>query len=203
VNKVVDLNAFTRAARLPTLVLVDLQQDYLAPSRALDIPEAPDALANCRLALAHARAMDMPVAYTHWADASSFGGRRRNAGPIEGFEPHGPDSVFGRKQPSCYASPHFAEVIANNGGNFIMAGFAGEAACLATAIEAFHRGHRVTYLADASASYGFADMPSVTVHDVVCRLIGQWGTVMNTQSWIRMTSRTGQCKTRQLFGGRT
>jgi nicotinamidase-related amidase len=203
VNQVVDLRAFTRAARLPTLVLVDLQQDYLAPSRVLDISDAPGALANCRLALAHARSMNMPVAYTRWAGARSFGGRRGNAGPIEGFEPHGPDSIFERKQPSCYASPHFAEVIANNGGNFIMAGFAGEAACLATAIEAFHRGHRVTYLSDASASCGFDDMPSGAVHDVVRRLIGRWGAVMKTESWIRATSRTAERKTRQLFGGRT
>lgn len=202
-NQVVDLKAFSRAARLPTLVLVDLQQDYLAPARALDIPDVSDALANCRLALAHARAMDMPVAYTRWAGARLFGGRRGNVRPIEGFEPHGPDSIFERKQPSCYTSPHFAEVIADNGGNFIMAGFAGEAACLATAIEAFHRGHCVTYLSDASASSGFADIPSITVHDFVRRLIGRWGTVMKTESWIKATSRTGEHKTRQFFGGRT
>ena len=201
-NQVIDLKAFARADRPPTLVLVDLQQDYLAPSRVLDIPDAPDALANCRLALAHARAMDMPVAYTRIAGAGLVGARRRHDGPIEGFEPHGPDSIFERKQPSCYASPHFAEVIENNGGKFVMAGFAGEAACLATAIEAFHRGHRVLYLSDASASCGFADMPSVAVHDVIRRLIGQWGTVMKTESWIRTTSRAGGRKKQQFFGGR-
>ena len=152
-NQVVDLRAFSRAAKLPTLVLVDLQEEYLAPSRALGLPDVPDALANCRLALAHARPMGMPVAYTRWAGARFLvrGGALR---PIEGFEPHGPDSIFERKQPSCYASQHFAEVITNNSGNFIMAGFAGEAACLATAIDAFHRGHHVTYLSDASASGG-------------------------------------------------
>ena len=202
-NQVVDLMAFSRAARLPTLVLVDLQQDYLAPARALDIPDAPDALVNCRLALAHARAMDMPVAYTRWAGVHLFGAQRRNARPIEGFEPHGPDPIFERKQPSCYASPHFAEVIANNGGSFIMAGFAGEAACMATAIEAFHRGHRFTYLSDASASCGFADIPSTAVHDFVRRLIGQWGGVMKTKSWIKTTSRVGGRKTQQLWGERS
>lgn len=197
-NQVVDLRAFSRTARLPTLVLIDLQQDYLAQARALDTLDAPPALANCRLALAHARMMDMPVAYTRL-----IGARRRCSGPIEGFEPHGPDSIFERKQPSCYASPHFAEVIASNGGSFIMAGFAGETACLATAIEAFHRGHRVTYLSDASASRGFADTPSIAVHDFVRRLIGQWGTEMKTESWIRTTSRVGGRKTQQFFGSRT
>lgn len=202
-NQVVDLRAFSRAARLPNFVLVDVQEEYPAPSWALDVPDAPDALVNCRLALAHARSMEMPVAYTRWAGARLFGARRRCSGPIKGFEPHGPDSIFERKQPSCYASPHFAEVIANNGGTFIMVGFAGEAACLATAIEAFHRGHRVTYLSDASASHGFADMPSNAVHDFVCRLIGQWGSVMKTESWIRATSYTGEREIKQILGGRT
>ena len=63
----------------------------------------------------------------------------------------------------------------NNSGKFIMAGFAGEAACLSTAIDAFHRGHHVTYLADASASHGLGDRPSAEVHDFVRQLIGTMG----------------------------
>lgn len=202
-NQVIDLRTFTSAAKLPTLVLVDLQEEYLAPSRAIKIPNVQDALANCRIALAHARLIGMPVAYTRWVGSRFFNTQHRSASGIKGFEPYGPDSIFERKQPSCYASPHFAEVMTNNGGDFIMAGFAGEAACLSTAIEAFHRGHRVTYLSDASASHGFSDMPSMAVHDFVRQLVGLWGNVMKTESWIRATSRAVEGKKHQRLGGRT
>ncbi|MDO8878926.1 MAG: isochorismatase family cysteine hydrolase [Pseudolabrys sp.] len=201
-NQVIDLRAFTNPASLPTLVLIDMQAEYLATSRALALPNVNDALANCRNALEHARLMGMPVAYTRWLGSTFFNPATRSSGWIEGFEPHGSDSIFERRQPSCYASPHFAEVMTNNSGNFIMAGFAGEAACLSTAIDAFHRGHRVTYLADASASHGLADRPATEVHDFVGQLMGLWGTVMRTDSWIRTTSRIVGWKHAATLGDR-
>jgi nicotinamidase-related amidase len=73
---------------IQTLVLVDLQQEYIAAPRVLAPEETKGALANCRAALAHARAMGIPVAFARW---------------IEGFEPHGIDMIFERNRPSCYA----------------------------------------------------------------------------------------------------
>jgi nicotinamidase-related amidase len=202
VNQVIDLRAFTNPANLPTLVLVDLQEEYLAGSPALAIPNVQDALANCRTALAHARLVGMPVAYTRWVGSTFLDSATRLSGWIEGFEPHGSDSIFERKQPSCYASHHFAEVMTNGSGSFVLAGFAGEAACLSTAIDAFHRGHHVTYLADASASHGLADRPSMEVHGFVRQLMGLWGNVMHTESWIKTTSRVIAWKETAMLGGR-
>ena len=187
-NQVIDLRAFTRSAPPPTLVLVDMQEEYLAASRALAIPNVETALANCRDALAHARMMGIPVAFTRWLGSTYFNAATRFSGWIKGFEPHGSDSIFERKQPSCYSSRHFADVMSSNSGNFIIAGFAGEAACLSTAIEAFHRGHRVTFLADASASHALGNRSAADVHAFVCQLMGLWGTVMPTEAWIRTTS---------------
>lgn len=201
-NQVIDLRAFTNSATLPTLVLVDLQEEYLATSRTLALPNVQNALDNCRAALAHARSMGMPVAYTRWLGSSVHNPAARCSGWIKGFEPHGSDSIFERKQPSCYASQHFAEVMTNNSGNFVMAGFAGEAACLSTAIDAFHRGHRVTYLSDASASHTIGNRPAADVHDFVRQLMGLWGNVMRTDAWIRTTSRVVGWKEPAMLGGR-
>jgi nicotinamidase-related amidase len=71
-----------------------------------------------------------------------------------------------------------------SGGHFVLAGFSGEAGCLATAIEAFHRGHGVTWLADASASLGLNRIPAASVHETVAELIGLYGEVATTQEWI-------------------
>ena len=188
-SSVIDLRAYVNPSVIQTLVLVDLQQEYIAAPRVLALPETNGALANCRAALAHARAMGLPVAFVRWIDRTPlFNKASRFSRWIEGFEPHGVDMIFERNRPSCYASADFAEVI-GGGGSFVLAGFAGEAACLATAIEAFHRGHTVTYLADASASHALDDTPASDVHRVVSSVAGLYGEVLTTRSWIARASR--------------
>lgn len=190
-NNIIDLRAFTNSANVPTLVLVDLQEEYVASARALALPEAGRALANCGAALRHARGRGFPIAYTRWVGSTPyFNPATRFCRWIEGFEPYGSDMIFERTLPSCYASPRFAEVMSNNGGNFVLAGFAGEVACLATAIDAFHRKHRVTFLADASASHAIADSPADEVHGFVERVMGLWSNVTTADGWIKATSRT-------------
>jgi nicotinamidase-related amidase len=185
VNSIVDLRAYSKSTVAPTLVLVDLQQEYLATPRALAIPDVSQALANCRAALAKARAAGIPVAFVRWVGRSPF---FNPATPfcrwIDGFEPTGADMVFERDRPSCYASKHFAEVMTLGGGNFILAGFAGEAACLSTMIDAFHRDHSVTYLADASASHAMEGLEAAEVHRIIARLAGLYGTVTQTERWL-------------------
>ena len=189
-SSVIDLRAYVNPGVVQTLVLVDLQQEYVATPRVLALEETKTALANCRAALAHARAMGLPVAFARWIDRTPiFNKASRFSRWIEGFEPHGVDMIFERNRPSCYASADFAEVMGAGGGSFVLAGFAGEAACLATAIEAFHRGHTVTYLADASASHALDDVSEKEVHRVVSRVAGLYGEVLTTGAWIARTSR--------------
>ena len=189
-SSVIDLRAYVNPSVIQTLVLVDLQQEYIAAPRVLALEETKTALANCRSALAHARASGLPVAFVRWIDrAPLFNKATRFSRWIEGFEPHGVDMIFERNRPSCYASADFAEVIGSGGGSFVLAGFAGEAACLATAIDAFHRDHTVTFLADASASHALDDVNARDVHRVVSRVAGLYGNVLSTKGWITSTSR--------------
>jgi len=132
----------------------------------------------------------LPVAFVRWIDRTAiFNKASRFSRWIEGFEPHGVDMIFERNRPSCYASADFAEVIGGGGGSFVLAGFAGEAACLATAIDGFHRGHGITFLADASASHALDDIAAKDVHRVVSTVAGLYGEVLTTKSWIARTSR--------------
>jgi nicotinamidase-related amidase len=189
-NSVIDLRAYVNPSVIQTLVLVDLQQEYIASPRVLALEETKGALANCRAALAHARAMGLPVAFVRWIDRTPiFNKASRFSRWIEGFEPHGVDMIFERNRPSCYASADFAEVIGGGGGSFVLAGFAGEAACLATAIDGFHRGHGITFLADASASHALDDIAAKDVHRVISTVAGLYGEVLTTKSWIARTSR--------------
>jgi nicotinamidase-related amidase len=189
-SSVIDLRAYVNPSVVQTLVLVDLQQEYVAAPRVLALEESKGALANCRAALTHARAMGLPVAFVRWMDQTPlFNRATRFSRWIEGFEPHGVDMIFERNRPSCYASAEFAEVMSGGGGSFVLAGFAGEAACLATAIDAFHRDHTVTFLADASASHALDDVTARDVHRVVSNVAGLYGEVLTTKGWIARTSR--------------
>ena len=140
---VIDLRAYVDPSVVPTLMLVDLQKEYIAAPRPLALPHAPQALANCRIALTHARTKGFPVAFVRWLGRSALFNRATPfSGWIEGFEPTGADMVFERDRPSCYSSLSFGELMSDSGSSFVLAGFAGESACLATAIDAFHRRHR-------------------------------------------------------------
>ena len=196
-KNVVNLRSYSNVSLIPTLVLLDLQQEYIAAPRLFSLPEAEAALENCRLALAHARRVGLPVAFLRMIGQSPFFNPVLSySNWISGFEPLTSEMVFERSKPSCYANREFAHAMSEGGGHFVLAGFSGEAGCLATAVDAFHRGHRVTYLADASASHDLDRIAAPTVHETVTQLIGLYGDVTTTRSWL-----SGQTATASMLGG--
>jgi nicotinamidase-related amidase len=188
---IVNFRAYANPRSIPTLVLVDLQQEYVAAPRALALENPDAALERCRAALAHARASGFPVAFMRWIDnAPFFNANSRFARWIEGFEPHGADMIFERSRPSCYASREFSEMMGRSGQPFEMAGFAGETACLSTAIDAFHRGHGFTFLQDASASHALENNGAEAAHRAVADIVRLYGDVADTARWIGATQFT-------------
>jgi nicotinamidase-related amidase len=185
-NEVIYLRALQDSSVAPCLVLVDMQREYVAGSRLMALPDATAALDNCRAALEHARSKGYPVAFIRQFSRRSAYFNRATAfsGWISGFEPTGADMVFERESPSCYSSALFAQFMDGCGGHFALAGFAGETACLSTAIDAFHRGHGFSYLADASASHGLGDLSAADVQKAVTRIVGVYGDIVTTRDWM-------------------
>jgi len=185
VNQVIYLKALSDASVAPCLVLVDMQQEYVTGSRLMALPDASVALANCRAVLNHARSKGFPIAFLRQFSRSAyFNPATSFSGWIKGFEPTGSDMVYDRESPSCYSSVQFAQFMDGCGGHFVLAGFAGETACLSTAIDAFHRRHRFSYLADASASHGLGELSAADVQTAVTGIVGVYGEVVTTSSWI-------------------
>jgi nicotinamidase-related amidase len=184
-RNVINFPSYASTITVPTLVLLDLQQEYVASPRLFAMPHATSAIENCRSALAHARRLGLPVAFFRMLGRTPyFNPAMAYSRWIPGFEPVSSDMVFERNKPSCYANREFAYAMSESGGHFVLAGFSGEAGCLATAVEAFHRDHKVTFLADASASHGLERIAAPTVHETVTEMIGLYGTVTTTRSWI-------------------
>jgi nicotinamidase-related amidase len=182
-NNVVHLRPFVDPLAVPTVVLVDLQQEYVAAPRRMAVPDASAALTQCSRLLAHARAMGFPVAFI-----------TRFSQWIEGFSPLPTEMVFERELPSCYSNEDFANVMNEGAGvNIVLAGFAGESACLSTVIDAYHRGHRLTFLSDASASHAVETVTASNVHSLVSKVLGLYATVATTAAWIDATSQWPIC----------
>jgi nicotinamidase-related amidase len=188
-TNVVNLRPFVDPMTVPTVVMVDLQQEYVAPPRRMAIPDAAEALVQCSLLLTQARAMGFPIAFMKWVPrAPFFNAASRFSHWIEGFCPLATEMVFERELPSCYANSDFAGVMDEGaGGNIVLAGFAGESACLSTVIDAYHRGHRVTFLSDASASHALDAVAAADVHGLLCKVLSLYATVATTAEWIDAT----------------
>lgn len=190
-SSVIEFLAFKQRRDVPTLVLVDLHREAAGKDGAAhaETPAIARALANCRAALRHARAQNMSVAFIRRVERSaSLLDTRAYPSWLAGFEPGRMDMVFDRRLPSCYTSVEFVDMANYVDGNYVLAGLFGETSCLSTAVDAFHRNHRLTFLTDASASRGFEDVPADSMHDSVTAIISLYGTVATTQSWIRATS---------------
>jgi len=189
-GNVVNLRPFVDPLTAPTVVMIDLQQEYVAPPRRMAVPDATEALVHCRRVLAHARTMGFPVAFMKWVTrAPFFNAATRFSQWIDGFSPLGTEMVFERELPSCFASHDFASVMDEGaGGNIVLAGFAGESACLSTVIDAYHRGHRVTFLTDASASHALDAFTAPNVHQMLSKVLGLYGGVATTAEWINATT---------------
>jgi nicotinamidase-related amidase len=188
-SNIVSFRPYIDPLTVPTIVMVDLQQEYIAAPRRMAVPNAEQALANCRTLLAHARGMGFPVAFTRRIRrAPFFNSATRFSHWIDGFSPLPTEMVFEREMPSCYDSEEFARVMDEGiGGNIVLAGFAGESACLSTIVDAHHRAHRVTFLSDASASHALEDVAAGDVHALLTKVFNLYGTVLTTAEWIEST----------------
>ena len=187
-TSIVSLRTFANSSNVPIVVLVDMQQEYLAKPRLLAISEIDRALDNCRRVLDHAREIGLPVAFMRQLNESAFFNR---ATPfvrwIEGFEPYRNEMIFERSSPSCFSCEPFAALVNQSRGGIVLAGFAGESACLSTLIDAFHRNQKVTYLCDASASHALENVSADEIHRAVSKISGLYGDVYETTDWIAST----------------
>jgi nicotinamidase-related amidase len=185
-SSVIDLRTYVSASNSRLLVMVDLQEknhDEFAKDHAPDLTRS---LANCAAAIRHARNLGLPVAFTRQADGQGSIERPVQSAWISGFEPKRSDMVFERPQPSCYTNPLFEDVVSQI-GSFTIAGLA-EEACLATAIDASHRGHHVTFLSDASVSRGRRDTDAKDVHILTTKAMELFADTVATRDWLVATS---------------
>ena len=184
---VVTLRTYTDPVLVPVVIVVDPQREYLADDRALRLPDPEPAIENCRRIVRFARAHGLPLVLTRWRQRGKFLSDLDGfAGWLDGLAPQGSDMVFEKSTPSCYGNRAFAEMMASGGGDHaVIAGFTGALACLSTIVDGYHRGHKLTFVSDASASHRLDGGPPAETDRLVASLIGLYGPVVTTEVWMR------------------
>jgi nicotinamidase-related amidase len=186
-SAVIDLRAYLGEPGSRLLVMVDLQMrnyEELARDPLCDVARC---LENCMAAIEHARAQGLPIAFTRLGEEPHLAERSAQSAWIAGFEPKRSDMVFERQRPSCYANRLFENIVAQS-GSFALAGLIADEACLATAIDAAHRGHHVSFLHDAAASRARSGADARSVHSITTKAMELFADVRATRRWMIATS---------------
>ena len=79
-RNVVNLRSYANKSVVPTLVLLDLQQEYIASPRMFAIPDVEAALDNCRRVLRHARQVGLPSEFLDRFPHQLSGGQKARVG---------------------------------------------------------------------------------------------------------------------------
>ena len=167
------------AANKTALLLIDYQQEYCQGPLAL--PDEATASAITRRLRAWAEAAGLPVIHVqHVAPAGSllFGSGSLGAEAIDGLAPAAGQTVIAKHLPSAFAGTSLAEALAGATiDTLLIAGFMTHNCVDSTARDAFHRGYRVSIVADACATrdlpgFGGATIPAVQVHAAVLAGLG-------------------------------
>jgi nicotinamidase-related amidase len=174
--------ASTRFRRtVPVLLLTDLQVEHAIANRRYSIDNAGLIAAGCRRLLETARSGRFPVAHFRRLHGSAFfNPAGQFADWLEPLRPWPNEMVYEHELPSCYSCEAFSRFFGHvRDATFVLAGFGANYTGLATAIDAFSRGHIVRFVADASGSYGET---SHATHPSVCGLIGQFAEVIDLET---------------------
>src|SRR3954454_24591524 len=137
----------------PILINIDIQREYTTPGRPFYLNGIEPSLANCRRLLAHARRHRWPVIHVRHLQNRGhlFDEEMEFSRFVEGFEPLASEPVFTKAKLSCYSDDGFARMMESAYHDQVyVAGYNSLMCCLSTLVEAFHRGHRLNYVADAS-----------------------------------------------------
>jgi nicotinamidase-related amidase len=182
-NSVIDLRAYRGEPISRLLVMVDLQLQNCDEWAGDPLCDVASALENCMAAIRQARASGLPIAFTRQVEQQRASEGSARSAWIPGFEPKRSDMVFELQGPSCYANRLFDNIVSQI-GSFALAGLGADTTCLATTIDAAHRGHLVTFLSDASVSRRRSLTDAQSVHLATTKAIELFADVRATRRWL-------------------
>ncbi len=175
------------STKKPTLVLIDIQQEYISPGSPFHLDGILPSLENCRLILAHARQEKWPILHVqHVTNGSVFSGQRAQF--IEGFAPAVDEPVFQKSQTSPYTNEAFkSAMLSAKESEALIIGYGSTQCCMSTVISGAAIGLRHSFVKDASWARTLADdISEAQAHRHATAIIGIHGNIRTTEEVLAM-----------------
>ena len=196
------------------VIVVDMENDFVAPNAPLDTPMGRDIIPNLKRLLDHARETGMRVIYTthvHRRDGSDMGLYGEIWPPIEmraglvdgepGVEiysevaPARDEPVIKKHRYSGFMGTDLDMILRTEKIDTVaVTGVTTENCCHATARDAMFNGYRVAFISDATGTFdypdiGFGEIPATEVHRVTLGILGvSTAHVMNVEEFIQRSN---------------
>lgn len=195
---VVPMSRFRRGRQRTFVVFTDLQVEYITSDRAFAIRGVGPCLKNCRMLLESVRDLGLPIChFRQIGSGNHFNSASRFSRWIDDLRPRSSEMVFERSLPSCYSNDAFKNLLSRaDKPTVILAGLAGEEAVLSTSIDALHRGHKLIFVQDASASHAIGNLGEDEAHAFLTSLISIYSDVTTTEE---LTAQFRQSPVRSLY----
>ena len=196
------------------VVVIDMQNDFVAPGAPLETPMGQELLPRLQKLLEHARKTGMRVIFTthaHRRDGCDMGlyGEiwppiEERAGLVDGepgidifpdVAPVGAEFVIKKHRYSGFFGTDLDIILRTEKIDTVaVTGVTTENCCHATARDAMFHGYRVAFISDATGTFdypdiGFGAIPAAEVHRVSLGILGvSTAHVMSTDEFIQITS---------------
>ena len=171
----------------PLLIAIDIQREYTPVGRPYYINGVEPSVENCRRILSHARDQRWPVAHVrHVQGGHVFNEAMEYSRFVEGFEPRPHGFVFTKNNFSCYSNTAFGELLESAQRSAIyVIGYNSLMCCLSTIIEGHSRGHKLTFVEDASMEFSTPNADEAAAHLHGVDLIALYASVVDTEEALR------------------
>ncbi len=167
----------------PFIAFVDLQVEHIAKERAYSIQNLDPWISNCKRLLDGVRRLRLPLAHFRQLRSSAFFNKNSDFSQwIEDFRPTANEAIYERQLPSCYSNSSFSDYMNQiSQPVMILAGLTADQSCLSTAVEAYHRGHRIIYVSDASSNPVVGSLSEEKSHNIVSHIISLYAKIVTTE----------------------
>ncbi|MCP4749124.1 MAG: cysteine hydrolase [Desulfobacteraceae bacterium] len=168
-----------------TLILVDIQKEYIANDRPFFIENISDSLKNCKKVLEHARANEWQICHVrHLQSGEIFNSNSHHSDYIEDFAPLPSEKEFIKSNFSCFSLKEFTKYMDNiENPNVYIIGYGSSMCCLSTIIDGYHRGFKINFVSDASAAKK-GQFDEITTHEHCVDIISTFAEVIKTENLV-------------------
>jgi ureidoacrylate peracid hydrolase len=167
----------------PTLVVIDIQKEYVTPGRPFFLTGIAPSLSNARALLEHARQQGWPVVHVqHLQEGPLFNVAEEYSDFVEGFAPQNGETLIVKNKLSAFTSPEFVKALGEPEADVYVIGYGSTMCCMATIVDAALFGRKFTLIHDASwARVPNPSFEEAEMHRHATAILGIHGQLQTTE----------------------